>query len=69
MTNTDLLEKKISSSGLKKYHIAKQLGLTSFGFIKKVKNKNEFKASEIDKLCEILKIETLEERQAIFFAR
>lgn len=69
MTNTELLEKKISDSGYKKSYIAKAIGLKSaFGLANKINNKTEFKASEINALCDLLKIESPEERDAIFFA-
>lgn len=70
MTNTELLEKKIDDSGYKKSYIAKTIGLKTTNVLtKKIKNESEFKASEIDALCILLKIESLEERQAIFFAK
>lgn len=69
MTNTELLEKKIGDSGYKRSYIAKAIGLKSaYGLAKKVNNESEFKASEIQALCDLLKIESLEERDAIFFA-
>lgn len=69
MTNTKLLEKKMDDSGYKKSYIAKAIGLKSTqGLSKKVRNETEFTASEINALCKLLKIETLEERQEIFFA-
>lgn len=69
MTNTELLEEKIKESGYKKSYIAKAIGLKSaFGLSKKIKNETEFKASEIERMCEVLKIETLEEKNEIFFA-
>ena len=68
MTNTIALQKRIDNSGLKQEYIAKQLNLTSYGFANKRDNKTEFKPSEINKLCDILGIDTLEERFAIFFA-
>lgn len=68
MTNTELLEEKILKSGLKKSYIAKVIGLTPYGLTLKVRNANEFKASEIEKLCNLLGITDLEERCAIFFA-
>lgn len=69
MTNTDLLEKKIDESGYKKSYIAKAIGLKStFGLSKKIRNENEFKATEINALCELLHIDTLEEKELIFFA-
>lgn len=69
MTNTQLLVDKIKKSGYKRCYIAKAIGLKSaHGLALKINNKNEFKASEINALCELLNISTLEERQAIFFA-
>lgn len=69
MTNTELLEKKIDESGYKKSYIAKTIGLKSTaGLANKVNNITEFTASEINALCDLLKIESLEERHAIFFA-
>ena len=69
VTNTKLLEKKIADSGYKKSYIAKAIGLKSaFGLSNKINNKTEFKASEINALCELLKIESAEEKEAIFFA-
>ena len=68
MTNTALLEEKISESGLKKSYIAKSIGLTPYGLTLKIRNVNEFKASEIDKICILLGIDSPEERCDIFFA-
>lgn len=69
MTDTKALQKRIDDSGLKQEFIAKQLGLTSYGFAKKRDNKSQFKPSEIEGLCNLLHIESLEERFAIFFAK
>ena len=50
--------------------IAKAIGLKSaFGLMKKVKNENEFKAKEINALCELLNITSLKEKERIFFAK
>ena len=68
MTKTHLLEEYIQRSGYKKGHIAKELGLSSYGFSLKCSNKAEFKASEIETLCNLLSIDT-EDRMAIFFAK
>ena len=68
MTNTVLLEQKIAESGLKKSYIAKALGLSRYGLTLKIQNLNEFKASEIEKLCMLLGITDMKERCAIFFA-
>lgn len=69
MTNTELLEKKIEESGYKKIFIANSIGLKSvYGLNLKIANVNEFKASEMNILCDLLHIDTLEEKEAIFFA-
>lgn len=68
MTNTMLLNKKIDESGYKRIYIARAIGLKSaYGLAKKIRNETEFKASEINALCELLKIDP-EEKEAIFFA-
>ena len=67
MTNTSLLEQYIEKSGYKKAFIADQLGLTAYGFMLKVNNKSEFKASEMHILCQLLKISATD-KEAIFFA-
>ena len=68
MTNTTLLADYIKKSGYKKGFIAKQLGLTSYGFTLKINNKTEFKANEITILCNMLKINA-KDKEAIFFAK
>ena len=44
MTNTELLKDKIEKSGYKLKYIAEQIGITYYGFLKKVNNETEFKA-------------------------
>lgn len=68
MTNTELLEDKIKESGKKISYLAKKCGLSYAGFRNCVTNKAEFRASHIETLCVELKITSLKERQAIFFA-
>ena len=68
MTNTALLEEYIAKSGYKKSFIAKALGITAYALTLKIKNKNEFKANEIDILCKLLKI-GIKDRMRIFFAQ
>ena len=69
MTNTELLEEKIAESGYKKSYIAKAIGLKSvYGLTKKLRNENEFKAKEINALCDLLNIDSLDEKERIFFA-
>ena len=67
MTNTELLEDRIAKSGFKRSYIANRIGKTTYALALKINNKSEFKASEIDVLCELLGLNT-EDRMAIFFA-
>lgn len=68
MTNTKLLEAAIKASGLKKTHIAKQMGVSRTSLVNYINNKTELKASQINMLCQILNIPE-DERDAIFFGR
>lgn len=68
MTDTKILRNLITESGLKYQHIAQMLDLSTYGLQKKIDNVNEFKASEIFKLCQILDIEDKDLKERIFFA-
>ena len=67
MTDTKRLEDLIKKMGYKKLFVAKMLGLTPYGLQKKICNETEFKAGEIKKLCDLLGISSLEEKEKIFF--
>lgn len=69
MTNTELLEAKIAQSGLKKTFLAEKIGLSLAGFRNCCINKAEFKTGQIQILCDELKIASLREKEAIFFAQ
>lgn len=69
MTDTKKLLRLIDESGLKKCHIAKVLGMADSTLSRKIANAQDFKAKEIDALCVLLGIETLEEKEQIFFAK
>lgn len=66
MTNTALLQEKLSESGYKLRFIAKQIGISYQAFLNKINNKSEFKASEIKSLQDLLNF-TDEIRDEIFF--
>ena len=68
MTNTEELRERIRKSGLKLEYIAKQLGITRFTLTQKIENVSAFKVPEVQKICEILKIEDTDEKEYIFFA-
>lgn len=67
MVNSNALKNIIEKKGMKYLYLAKKLNLSAYGLSKKINNETEFKASEIVKLCEILKIDVIE-RDGIFFA-
>jgi len=68
LTNTDLLKEILSDSGYKLAYVANKLGITYQGFLNKINNESEFKASEIQTLKELLNL-TNKERDKIFFTK
>jgi len=68
LTDVKKLRKKIDQSGYKISFLAAQLGLTPQGLHLKLNNTNQFKATEIKTLCDLLKITDADEMKAIFFA-
>lgn len=68
MTNSEELRRLIDQKGFKLKYVAEYLGLSPYGFNLKLNNKKEFKTSEVAALCEVLGIESLEEKERIFFA-
>lgn len=68
MTNKEMLEQAIRGKGLKKSFLAEKIGLTPAGFYNCLNNRAEFRASQINTLCELLGIEDLQTKEAIFFA-
>lgn len=69
MTNTTLLRSIIKESGIKYVCIAEKLGISRYALSLKIDNKNEFKAGEIKKLCELLGIDSAEQMESIFFTK
>lgn len=69
VTDTIRLDSIIKASGYKFSFIANQLGLSDYGFARKRNNLSDFTSSEINKLCDILHIDSIEDRFAIFFAQ
>lgn len=68
MTDVKRLRERIDNSGYKISFIAEKLGITPQGLYLKLNNTNEFKATEIKILCNLLGIDDPEEMKAIFFA-
>lgn len=67
MTNTIMLTELIKTLGLKRKFIAEKLGIIPYSLALKMNNKNEFKTSEISILCDILAINSLEQKDKLFF--
>ena len=67
LTDSNLLREQVEKSGLKYQYIAEKLDLSRYGLMIKIEGKTEFKASEIRKICNILKISN-DLRDLIFFA-
>ena len=67
MVNTNELLALIANSGKKKQYFADELGMHIATFWRKVRNVSEFKPSEIDKLCNLLGVNSLKEKQRLFF--
>lgn len=66
MTNTNLLKQFIDRSGYKLKYVALQLGITYQGFLKKLNNETEFKASEIQILKNLLNLSDDDLKQIFF---
>ena len=69
MIDTCRLKKTIDSSGFRIDHIAKELDLSRQGLYNKINNRYEFKISEVEKLCKLLGISSLKEKEKIFYAK
>lgn len=69
MTNTEMLKDFIDKSGLKVSFIAEYVGISRQSLWNKINNLSPFNQYEIDKMCDILKITSLKQKEAIFFAR
>lgn len=67
MTDTEKLRDLIKGSGLKLSFIASKMGITPYSLTKKITNVTEFRTCEISSLCEILGIDSLQEKENIFF--
>ncbi len=65
--NAGLLRQKIDESGYKLQFVARKLGITYQGFLKKLNGDTEFKISEVQALRSLLDL-TDDEVDKIFFA-
>ncbi len=67
MTNTLMLKGAMVVAGYTIQKMADAMGLSYYGFYKKLTNKTSFKSGEIAKAVNILGL-SVDEREAIFFA-
>ena len=67
MTNTLKLKALLLLNGLNQEDLAKYLGLSKQTINMKINNKRAFRLIEISKICDLLKIDNIQERFAIFF--
>lgn len=68
MTDTLKLKALMLLQGFTQEDLAKYLGLSKQTINMKLNNKRSFKLSEIAKICDLLKIDNVQERFLIFFA-
>lgn len=68
MTDRQKLRDAINRRGLKLSYVAKFMGMSRQTLSYRMNNHREFTASEIKKMCGLLGITDLDEREAIFFA-
>lgn len=66
MVDYAALTEALDKSGMKRNAVAGKLGLTAQTFNSKVTGKTEFKLSEVQTLCELLRF-SQSQRQRIFF--
>ena len=64
--NLDRLDAKIQEIRIPITTIAKKMGISRQSFYEKIRGNREFRASEIEKLCSILRL-TNDEKAFIFF--
>lgn len=68
MVNTILLKEKVEASGYRTAWLAEQLGISRASWSYKLNNQRSFTTDEVKLLCKLLKINSLRERNDIFFA-
>ena len=69
MIDTARLRESISSRGYKLSYVANMLNISGTSLTSKLENRTSFKLEEVSKLCNLLKIDSLEEKESIFFAK
>lgn len=68
MINTARLRESISARGYKLSYVAEKLNISGASLTSKLENRTSFKLDEVSKLCDLLGIHSLKEKEMIFFA-
>jgi len=66
--NSGKLRDIIRDRGMKFISVADELGMTRCSLERKINNQAEFRSSEVIKLCSLLNITDVREKEGIFFA-
>lgn len=66
MVDTQYLENRIDSAGIKKGTICEKMGISRTAFWKKINNKIPFRCSEVYVLCDLLRIPE-DKKESVFF--
>lgn len=69
MVNTAALKDRIQKSGYRYAFVAEQLGISRQSLTYKINNRVDFKSEEIMKLCDLIGITRLSDKDAIFFVK
>lgn len=69
MTNTKMLRDLIVNSGMKMGFIAARVGISRAALNRKINNRTAFNQFQIERLCKVLAIDSLETKEAVFFAK
>ena len=68
MINTKLLKGKIVSAGMTQQELAKKMHMSENTFSSKINNKSSFDIMEVFQLCELLSINSGDEKCEIFLS-
>lgn len=69
MTDKQKLDERVKECGYRMEYVAERLGITVQALYNKRCGTRNFTAPEINTLCEMLSIDTMEEMRDIFFAK
>ena len=68
MTDTNKFKIAMIEADVTTKKISEVLGITRSALWNKMHNRSDFRQLELSKLCDLLKLDTWEKRQSVFFA-